>query len=163
MGCLHPEHPRADNGGAEITLLPHSSFYLSFVGRKKPKPPASPYFRLGSMEPPEKQHKDLVAVVLEGRKCPLKKKGVTGEWVPASSDFSAGCGVFQHSVLIPSLPRPNHGAPPEDLAEAHLLAAVFSRGSPAVLHRWVRLPRGFITAVFSKNVFSWLTWYLGKK
>ncbi|XP_068539524.1 uncharacterized protein [Anas acuta] len=30
------------------------------------------------MEPPEKQHKDLVAVMLEGRKCPLKKKGVTG-------------------------------------------------------------------------------------
>ncbi|XP_035184909.1 uncharacterized protein LOC118168551 isoform X2 [Oxyura jamaicensis] len=34
--------------------------------------------RLGSMEPPEKQPKDFVAVVLEGRKCPPKKKGVTG-------------------------------------------------------------------------------------
>nr|XP_047922537.1 uncharacterized protein LOC106042583 isoform X2 [Anser cygnoides] len=34
--------------------------------------------RLGSMEPLEKQHKDSVAVMLEGTKCPPKKKGVTG-------------------------------------------------------------------------------------
>lgn len=40
------------------------------------------------MEPLEKQHKDAVAVMLEGTKCPPKKKGVTGEWVPASGDFS---------------------------------------------------------------------------
>lgn len=39
------------------------------------------------MEPGEKQNKDFIAFTLLGKKCPPKKLGITGEWVPIPDDL----------------------------------------------------------------------------
>ncbi|XP_066854036.1 uncharacterized protein [Anser cygnoides] len=59
-------------------LLGESETSLSSCLRWIPVSASRGQGRLGSMEPLEKQHKDSVAVMLEGTKCPPKKKGVTG-------------------------------------------------------------------------------------
>ena len=77
---------RTDNGCME--MLPNGSFHLNFVGRpKKPKPPISPYFKSRQDGAGEKQHKDFIAFMLPGKKCPPKKISVMGEWVPISDDL----------------------------------------------------------------------------
>lgn len=47
------------------------------------------------------QHKDFSAVMLPGKRCPPKKNGITGEWMPIRDDLLhvSKTGVSQPALL----------------------------------------------------------------